>query len=246
MSETTQAAIAEAVPDIPDAVSAIASLHAAGAAGFDRAGMHYLDTLAARAAAQRGPVQRVLGLRLTQAVAAFRTRFALAGRDAEALQARIGARHPAAAAELARLHAAGDFTGMRRLAARLEAGEMRKNLRALVAALDEAAPAHGAAAPVAGVAPRPELRAIRNFRSTWSRLSVDQKVSKAIGQAPKNAGPINSHMLALRSLTLMRDISPDYLNRFISYAETLLALEHEEPEKPAKPKKRPAAKSAKK
>jgi hypothetical protein len=32
-------------------------------------------------------------------------------------------------------------------------------------------------------------------------------------------------MLVLRSLGLMRDISPDYLNRFMGYVDTLLVLE---------------------
>ena len=72
---------------------------------------------------------------------------------------------------------------------------------------------------------RPELKSVRNFRNTWSQLSAQKQVAQALGQAPKNAGPINSHMLVLRSLALMRDISPDYLNRFMSYADTLLCLE---------------------
>jgi hypothetical protein len=32
-------------------------------------------------------------------------------------------------------------------------------------------------------------------------------------------------MLVLRSLGLMRDISPDYLNRFMAHVDTLLYLE---------------------
>ncbi len=72
---------------------------------------------------------------------------------------------------------------------------------------------------------RVELRSVRNFRTTWSKLSAQKQVSKALGQAPKNAGPINSHMLVLRSLELMQNISPDYLNRFMSYADTLLCLD---------------------
>jgi hypothetical protein len=32
-------------------------------------------------------------------------------------------------------------------------------------------------------------------------------------------------MLVLRSLGLMRDISPDYLNRFMAHVDTLLCLE---------------------
>jgi hypothetical protein len=63
------------------------------------------------------------------------------------------------------------------------------------------------------------------FRNTWSKLSVDRHVTQAIEQAPENAGPLNSHRLVLRSLALMRDISPDYLNRFVSYVDTLLWLD---------------------
>ena len=70
-----------------------------------------------------------------------------------------------------------------------------------------------------------ELKSVQAFRKTWSQLSVDRQLSKALGQAPKNAGPINSHMLVLRSLALMRDISPDYLNRFMSYVDALQCLD---------------------
>jgi hypothetical protein len=54
---------------------------------------------------------------------------------------------------------------------------------------------------------------------------VQKQVTQAMAQAPQNAGPINSHMLVLRSLGLMRDISPDYLNRFMAHVDTLLCLE---------------------
>jgi len=93
---------------------------------------------------------------------------------------------------------------------------------------------------------RSELKTIRNFRNTWSKLSADRQVAHALDQAPTNAGPINSHMLVLRSLALMRDISPDYLNRFMSYADTLLCLDQYEKEKPGNPKKHQTAKTAKK
>lgn len=100
-------------------------------------------------------------------------------------------------------------------------------------------------------ASRTEMKSVRHFRNTWSKLSAQKQVSQALGQAPKNAGPINSHMLVLRSLKLMRDISPDYLNRFMSYADTLLCLDTADlstkaaPVKPlasAKPKVRTPAK----
>ena len=82
---------------------------------------------------------------------------------------------------------------------------------------------------------RTELKAVRQFRSTWSKLSTQKQLTHALAQAPQNAGPINSHMLVLRSLALMRDISPDYLNRFMSYADTLLCLDQRPPEKAKRP-----------
>lgn len=74
-------------------------------------------------------------------------------------------------------------------------------------------------------ASRTELKSVHYFRNTWSKLSAQKQVSQALGQAPQNAGPINSHMRVLRSLELMRDTSIDYLNRFMCYADTLLCLD---------------------
>ena len=70
-----------------------------------------------------------------------------------------------------------------------------------------------------------DLKAIRYFKRTWEKLSVDKKLRRAFDQGPENAGPLNSHMLVLRSLSLMRDISPDYLSRFVSYVDSLLWLD---------------------
>ena len=72
---------------------------------------------------------------------------------------------------------------------------------------------------------RPELKSTEYFRDTWSKISAGKQVTQALGKAPKNAGPINSHRVVLGSLALMRDISPDYLNRFMAYVDTLLSLE---------------------
>ncbi len=77
---------------------------------------------------------------------------------------------------------------------------------------------------LAHATPRTELKSVHYFRNTWSKLSADQQVVQALERAPKNAGPINSHVVALRSLAMLRDLSPDYLNRFISYVDTLMCL----------------------
>ena len=84
---------------------------------------------------------------------------------------------------------------------------------------------------------------VEEFRQQLGKISVQKQVTQAIAQAPQNAGPINSHMLVLRSLGLMRDLSPDYLNRFMAYVDTLLILDAPQSVK-AQPKKAvPASKS---
>jgi hypothetical protein len=89
---------------------------------------------------------------------------------------------------------------------------------------------------------RAENLRVAQFRKTLSQLSVQKQVSHAIAQAPHNAGPINSHMLVLRSLGLMRQRSPDYLNRFMGYVDTLLCLKAAGKAKPVKPNTAASAK----
>ncbi len=79
--------------------------------------------------------------------------------------------------------------------------------------------------PSSGTAGRPELRSAQAFRETWSRLCAEDEVAQAVQRGPENAGPLNSHMLVLRTLGLMRELSPDYLRRFMAHADSLLWLE---------------------
>ena len=73
-------------------------------------------------------------------------------------------------------------------------------------------------------APR-ELKSIKLFRESWAKLNSDQLVTRIIKEGPENPGPLNPEMLVIRSLATMRDLSPDYLNRFVSYIDTLLWLD---------------------
>lgn len=72
------------------------------------------------------------------------------------------------------------------------------------------------------LAPSPR---IQQFRKRLNQLRVHTQLKQAMAQAPQNAGPINSHMLVLRSLHLIREVSPDYLQRFMGYVDTLRALD---------------------
>jgi hypothetical protein len=73
--------------------------------------------------------------------------------------------------------------------------------------------------------PWPELRSAQRFRATWERLSAEDAVVQAAHRAPENAGPLNSHMLVLRTLGLMAERSPHYLRSFLTHTETLLWLD---------------------
>ena len=230
-----------------------------GGQRFDGAGWHYLDTLAQRALAEQGSVRRLLLAKVERAASAFSQRFVQARAAAAELQTSTCARHPQAAAELQTLFAAGDFRRLRQLCATLTAREQCSGLAGLVAQLEPAlagTPGQLAATQATasasfsnpGNAANPatlELKTVRESRAAWARMSVDRQLSQAMKQAPVNAGPINSHMLVLRSLAMMQDISPDYLSRMVSYIDTLLALAPGEVEAPVKRKKAPAAKTAK-
>jgi HPt (histidine-containing phosphotransfer) domain-containing protein len=200
-----------------DGDARLAALRAAGAARHDPLRFGYLDALARRTARQPAAVRDLLEDKFAAALTDCEQRFAAARLAAQEALAQAGAAHPQAAAELAQLFESGDFAALRRRIAGLEAGP--GPLAELLQHAERHAHADAGAAPVA------ELKAVRNFRDTWAQLSAARQVSHAIGQAPENAGPLNSHYLVLRSLELMRDISPDYLKRFLAYADTLLSLD---------------------
>lgn len=86
----------------------------------------------------------------------------------------------------------------------------------------------GRHSPASSAAPQGELKAMAYFRNTWSALSVNRQLSRSIAQAPENAGPLNSEFLLLQALKAMRDISPEYLRQFMTYADTLLWLDQAE------------------
>ena len=88
-----------------------------------------------------------------------------------------------------------------------------------------------AADPHAGRSDRPEyekpgeLKSVRHFRESLLKLNAEKLVAQAIEHAPENPGPLNPQMLVIHSLATMRDLSPHYMHRFVSYIDTLLWLE---------------------
>ena len=69
------------------------------------------------------------------------------------------------------------------------------------------------------------MKSVRRFSEVWSKIAAEQQVAQAFTRGPENAGPLNAHRLMLRSLALMRSLSPDYLRHFLSQMDSLLWLE---------------------
>ncbi len=233
MSERGPAAAPGAEPGLT-----VEALRARGAHRFDPVGFRFIEALDRRSTAHQGAARRLLDGQLATALTAYAQRHARAVAEAGHCLDQLGplgVRFPDAGEALKRLQADGDVSGLRRLAARLEGQRQPGPLAGLVEhlaqqsslalpapAADAATPSRDAAAPAG---PPTELKALRYFRSTWSRLSVDQQLARSIARQPANAGPLNSHLLVLRSLKSMRALSPDYLRRFVSYVDTLFWLD---------------------
>jgi hypothetical protein len=190
-----------------------------GAHRFNPVRFRYIEALERRAASKSGELRQALDRKLEEALAAYDADYAMARCAAADAITRLASHYPEALEELQRLHASGDFGRIRRLAETLEARNRTAHLADLVDYINRQASEHGDHHAPA------ELKALRHFRSTWTLLNVDRQISRSLAQAPENPGPLNSHLLVLRSLRTMQQISPAYLSRFIAQIDALLWLQ---------------------
>ncbi len=177
-----------------DPAAVLDAWRAQGGHRRDPVRFRFIEALARRAAAHEGDARRILDERLAALLAAYREKL----EEAQCVES------AAAIADTSTKHAA-----------RLPRGPLAE----LVEHMARQVPLQGDddAAPTT-----PELKTLRYFRSTWSRLSADRRLTQSLAKVPENAGPLNSHHLVHRSLMLMHELSPEYLNRFMSYVDTLL------------------------
>jgi hypothetical protein len=71
----------------------------------------------------------------------------------------------------------------------------------------------------------PTLETLAEFKKIWSAVRTGSQVRQSLEQVPENAGPLNSGALVHRSIGLMRDLSPGYLQQFLSYIDALSWVE---------------------
>ncbi|MGF6854166.1 DUF2894 domain-containing protein [Paraburkholderia sp. CI3] len=110
-------------------------------------------------------------------------------------------------------------------ASQATSGEAHAANDATLAALIERLARHHARADAPHAAAYPDLPAVDYFREVWSKLRTEKQLRQSLAQVPGNAGPLNSSSLVHRALSLMRELSPEYLKQFLSYVDTLSWLE---------------------
>jgi hypothetical protein len=100
----------------------------------------------------------------------------------------------------------------------------RGALAGLVEYVSRCAPVNSDA-PLPRPSSYPEMEVLEYFRKTWTQLSTERQFRQSLAQVPGNAGPLNSSSLVHRSLSLMRELSPGYLQQFMSYIDALSWME---------------------
>ncbi|WP_118183447.1 DUF2894 domain-containing protein [Paraburkholderia phosphatilytica] len=187
-----------------------ATLDAWRAQGADRVNLtryRFIDALERRAAGYDGDARRVLDERLATLIAAY----------ADEIERADGVVKTANAA--ATLNATPARNTLRDLV-----NQMHIRRAATEGGNDDASTARAASRGLHSHA-SPDLPVLDFFRETWSKVSAEKQLRQALERVPGNAGPLNSNSLVHRSLALMRECSPGYLQQFLSYVDALAWME---------------------
>ncbi|WEN16739.1 DUF2894 domain-containing protein [Rhodanobacter sp. AS-Z3] len=176
-----------------------ARLDAWRAQGADRlhpVRFHFIDALERRAASHEGEARRLLDGRLSQLLAAYAD-------ELDAVDAVGGATTPCPSSASA----------LAELTDELSRRGSQRSQRVAVHDTQAAGVSH------------PPMDALDDLQKIWSTVRIESQLRQALEQVPADAGPLNSASLVHRSLTLMRELSPEYLQQFLSYVDALSWIE---------------------
>jgi hypothetical protein len=173
---------------------------------------HLIEALNRRVCAHSGEARRLLDDRLSQLIEAYAADLErAAAQDSES-----------ASVDTATASAGTALAGLNEYAA-------NRHAQLTQAASAAAQAPHGETVIASAVATQrasyPELAMLDYFREVWSSVRTQKQLRQSFDQVPDNAGPLNSSSLVHRSLSLMRELSPGYLQQFLSYVETLSWME---------------------
>tara|TARA_R110002073_G_scaffold39270_16_gene112119 strand:+ start:6827 stop:7516 length:690 start_codon:yes stop_codon:yes gene_type:complete len=217
--------------DTADALrAALAALKDSGADHLDPVRFHYIQAMTARAERQHTAVARLLLSKAWHALQSYQTQLVEQRAAAAPLLEQASARHPDLAEQARQLYDSCEFKALRRLARTQQQYDAPDSLASLTRQLQ----AGTGESDSATSGDSQELKAVHHFREALQRQHADKLVTQAIMDAPESAGPLNPQKLALRSLAIMREESPEYLARFVSYVDTVFWLERLDLSPPAK------------
>ncbi len=228
---------------------------------FDQARFRYIESMSHRSSQVRSSVALILEKKIQLALAEYQEDLSHARERAKLVVNRIEARFPESAKHIKLLYSQNNFSGIKireeyleRARSRvslidltnrilsqdeiLEGGQLDTTFNDLLQQQEyEVIKLFADNTSVKNTEKR-ELKSVRLFRAHQDKVISDKLVMQAVKEGPENPGPINPHMLAIRSLTTMQDLSPQYLKRFVSYIDTVFWLEEtNEKIKPALAKK---------
>ncbi|MEZ5507556.1 MAG: DUF2894 domain-containing protein [Gammaproteobacteria bacterium] len=218
---------------------------------FDPVRVAVIESMLRRSVTADQVTWACLQARIEQRMTALQADFANAQTAATRERDQLDNEFPAAGAAATVLLERGDFRGLRQLRRRLENGNRLRPLRELQQAFERSdtdhdpaddaasfeellrqqeqtavlAQARGAGVGISDGERSGELRAMRQFREAWAKRVLEKAVAHAMEEAPEDAGPLNAHRLVIQAVSKMQELSPSYLNRFVSYIDTLLWLE---------------------
>ncbi|MDH4040450.1 MAG: DUF2894 domain-containing protein [Gammaproteobacteria bacterium] len=202
--------------------AAVAALEAGGGDRFNPVRFRYIKAMAGRSLQPDGTVADLVAEKALAALRQYELELSRERAEAAALVEQLSAGQPAAGEALRALLGASDFRAVKRIAARPRPSGAAEALADLVRRLQQA---QGHAEQDPAAAPAGELKAAGYFRDVLQQQRADKLVARAQLEAPADSGPLNPQKLVIRSLSAMREISPRYLARFVSYVDTLFWLE---------------------
>lgn len=232
--------------------SRLAELKNRGVPYYDPAGFRYIESLLQRARDKQESISRILEKKAQDALDDLRERFDQAGEEASEIVSRVSLEYPESADRIQALYVRGEFKKVKHLEKRLYRNSGQRAVSLLLNhMIRKTSPLEERNAPssiddilkkhdhdiiqsiensredteTTSTPDNSELKAYHLLKSSLAKRHSDKLVVTAIRERPENAGPLNSQMLAIRALSEMRNLSPDYLNRFVTYLDTLLWLE---------------------
>lgn len=240
------------VQELGESLNKAKQLSIGEAAKFDPVKLCFIESLAAKLAASEPVVQSVLNKRLLATVKQYLHDFKREKNLASVQLEKIYSEYPTVSEAAETLFAEGDFKALKRLYTQCYyrqqvTGDSRSALRELTQELNNHSPKEDDDNTMANLdwqlqaqedeavktliasdgytMQTGELKSIRAMRSSLGKINALTVVDQSIESRPINAGPLNPENLTTKSLEEIKKLSPAYLNRFITYADTLLWLQ---------------------